>query len=119
MTDRNSLHPLRAGLLTALLCAALTLWGGGWTLSRTRIAASADLPIQNAGVAERAAAPEDAEMTLRTHQGVVCVYQGTLLLYETDIPVDSLPAADRKLLSDGIKVSNELELQCFLEDFGA
>ena len=119
MKDRNSLHPLRAGLLAALLCTALALWGGGWTLSRTRIATSADLPIQNAGVAEHAAAPEDAGMTLRTHQGVVCVYQGTLLLYETDIPVDSLPEADRKLLFDGIKVSNELELQRFLEDFGA
>ena len=118
MKDRNSLRPLRAGLLVALLCAALALWGGGAALGRRRIAASADLPVRNAGIAERASAPEDAEMTLRAHQGVVCVYQGTLLLYETDIPVDSLPEADRKLLIDGIKVSNELELQRFLEDFG-
>ena len=116
MNQRNSQTVRRLGILAAICCTALTFWCSGAALGQSRAdSAIAEQPI----LTQRVASPEDAALMLREHAGNVCVYQGSLLLYETDIPVESLPQADRKLLSGGIKVRNELELQRFLEDFGA
>ena len=114
--QQNSQSIWKLGILAAVCCTALTLWCSGTALRQSSAdSALAEQPM----LTQRVSSPEEAELTLRVHDGNVCVYQGNLLLYETDIPAESLPKADQKLLSDGIKVRNKLELQRFLEDFGA
>lgn len=119
MKRRSHSAALRLGVSVLLCCTSLILWGSARILAQRSSNVYADTIISTPDIPQSAQAPTDAAFLLRSHQGVVCVYQGTLLLYETDIPVDSLPESDRKLLSSGINVRNELELQRFLEDFGA
>ena len=56
---------------------------------------------------------------IKEENGVVCVYEGDTLLYQTNIPVSCLPQKDRDALKNGIFVNSVEEIHHFLEDFGA
>ena len=51
--------------------------------------------------------------------GRVCVYLNDELMLSTDIPIASLPLADREALSNGIIVDSQAELTQLLEDLGS
>ena len=62
---------------------------------------------------------QEHNLILKECNGKLCVYSGSILLFQTDIPVASLPERDRIALSEGIAVDSEAELHQRLEDFGA
>ena len=63
--------------------------------------------------------PTESLYILREYVGQVGVYtpDGTLIR-ALDIPILSLPAADRRMLSQGITLFSEEELQTIIQDYG-
>ncbi|MBR1781260.1 MAG: hypothetical protein IJ751_07665 [Oscillospiraceae bacterium] len=62
---------------------------------------------------------EPAHMLVVDEGGRVCVYLNDELMLTTDIPVSSLPQADRDALARGIDVTSQQELTALLEDLGS
>ena len=119
MKPFHSPLPIRLTLLAFLLalsgamCAAALACPLPQNGTPAQTSAAADLTV------EVPAPPEARRLVLRETGGMVCVYENGDLLYQTDIPVVSLPAQDREKLVQGIEVETEAEMHQLLEDLGA
>ena len=60
-----------------------------------------------------------AHYILRETEGKIGVYTpNNTLIHILDIPVLSLPTADRRMLAEGISISSEQELNEIIQDYG-
>lgn len=119
MKQFRSYLPMRLTLLAFLLalsgamCTAALACPIPEDATAAHTGAAADLTV------EVPAPPQVRRLVLRETGGMVCVYENGVLLYQTDIPVVSLPAQDREKLVQGIEVETEEEMHQLLEDLGS
>lgn len=118
MKGRSKLIIVIAALLVTLLCIGAAVAHSGQSGKR---------PVPAGPKAESAAStggrPSDgSKYTVTIFEGRVAIYlteQMSSPKYVTDIPVSTLPAADRKALEEGISIFTEEELTAILEDYGS
>ena len=62
---------------------------------------------------------ENFTFIIKEYQGKVAVFQGQASepLFVSDVSISSLPLADKEILSEGIEVSSERELNRLIEDY--
>jgi hypothetical protein len=94
----------------ALRSAALLVLCG---LSVGSVTAAVTTPNQESA----AAVSTVSQYQLRSHQGTLCIYRNGILIQDTGISVEGLPAEDRAELEAGLSVSDAAALAALLEDF--
>lgn len=118
MKGRSKLIIVIAALLVTLLCIGAAVAQSGQSGKR---------PIPGGPKGESAAStagrPSDgSKYTVTVFEGRVAIYlteQMSSPKYVTDVPVSTLPAADRAALEEGIPIFTEEELTSILEDYGS
>lgn len=108
---------LRGGILTAVAVTACGLFATGILLGTPLVRAA--LAAKDTTGAHASITADTHTITVRELGGYVAVYRDEAFAQMTDIPVSSLPAGDRKALSRGISVADDMALHQLLEDLGA
>ena len=102
-------------LFTTIFCAfALIL-----SLQRVPAAKTGAIAVKEASLSNATIDAQVHSILVKAQNGYVAVYRNGELALLTDIPIVSLPSADRESLETGIDLADETALHQLLEDLGA